>query len=156
MITWTRRISAPASARAIVMAWPMPLVPPVTKAVCPSRENSCSTEVMIAVVVSSAAYENQQYSSTAADDTLHIYGGRLDPWFTHWFICGINQPSFSVLTSQHRNMDELCEDRKTRRHFPLSARFATSRASTSHIATSGPTNHHDNQDPCKSAKKCFV
>lgn len=31
-------MSAPASARAIATAWPMPLVPPVMRAVCPSRE----------------------------------------------------------------------------------------------------------------------
>ena len=37
--TWTRRISAPASARARVIACPIPRVPPVTKAVCPSSEN---------------------------------------------------------------------------------------------------------------------
>jgi hypothetical protein len=36
--TWIKRMSAPASARAIATAWPMPLVPPVMRAVCPSRE----------------------------------------------------------------------------------------------------------------------
>lgn len=36
--TWTRRISAPASARAIAIDCPMPLVPPVTRAVWPSSE----------------------------------------------------------------------------------------------------------------------
>ena len=35
-------ISAPASARAIAAAWPIPLVPPVTRAVCPSNENNFS------------------------------------------------------------------------------------------------------------------
>ena len=37
--TWTRRISAPASARASAIARPIPRVPPVIKAVCPSSEN---------------------------------------------------------------------------------------------------------------------
>ena len=39
MFTCIRTISAPASARAMAAAWPIPLVPPVTRAVCPSREN---------------------------------------------------------------------------------------------------------------------
>ena len=37
--TCIKIISAPASARAMAAACPMPLVPPVTKAVCPSKEN---------------------------------------------------------------------------------------------------------------------
>lgn len=37
--TWTRRMSAPASARARATACPIPLVPPVIRAVWPSREN---------------------------------------------------------------------------------------------------------------------
>ena len=37
--TWTRRISAPASAKARAIARPIPRVPPVIKAVCPSSEN---------------------------------------------------------------------------------------------------------------------
>ena len=45
--TWTRRMFAPASASAIAIAWPMPRVPPVTRAVCPSRENSCCTDAMV-------------------------------------------------------------------------------------------------------------
>ena len=39
LFTWTRRISAPASAKASAMACPIPRVPPVIRAVCPSREN---------------------------------------------------------------------------------------------------------------------
>lgn len=39
--TWTRMMSAPASARAIAMDCPIPLVPPVTRAVCSLREKSC-------------------------------------------------------------------------------------------------------------------
>jgi len=39
--TWTSNTSAPDSANAIVMAWPIPLVPPVTKAVLPSKLKSC-------------------------------------------------------------------------------------------------------------------
>ncbi len=39
LFTCTRRISAPASAKASAMACPIPRVPPVTMAVCPSREN---------------------------------------------------------------------------------------------------------------------
>lgn len=38
MTTWTRIISAPASARAIAIAAPMPRVPPVMRAVLPWRE----------------------------------------------------------------------------------------------------------------------
>lgn len=62
------------------MAWPIPLVPPVTKAVCPSRENNCSTEVMIAgvvgvAVISYAAAHEDQDSSTVADNRLGLYGG---------------------------------------------------------------------------------
>jgi hypothetical protein len=34
-----RMMSAPASARPMATAWPMPLVPPVIKAVWPSNEN---------------------------------------------------------------------------------------------------------------------
>jgi hypothetical protein len=37
--TCIKIISAPASARAMAAACPMPLVPPVTRAVCPSKEN---------------------------------------------------------------------------------------------------------------------
>ena len=37
--TWTRRISAPASAKASAIARPIPRVPPVIKAVCPLSEN---------------------------------------------------------------------------------------------------------------------
>ena len=39
LFTWTRRISAPASAKARAIARPIPRVPPVIKAVCPSSEN---------------------------------------------------------------------------------------------------------------------
>ena len=39
VFTWTRRISAPASARASAMACPIPRVPPVIRAVCPLSEN---------------------------------------------------------------------------------------------------------------------
>ena len=49
IITWTSRISAPASARAIAMACPMPLVPPVTNAVFPSRENNCNVEPILLI-----------------------------------------------------------------------------------------------------------
>lgn len=45
-LTCTRRTSAPDSANASVMDWPMPRVPPVTNAVCPSRENSFCMEFM--------------------------------------------------------------------------------------------------------------
>lgn len=38
VFTWTKMMSAPASARAIATAWPMPLVAPVMRAVCPSSE----------------------------------------------------------------------------------------------------------------------
>jgi hypothetical protein len=47
--TWTRRMLAPASARARAMDWPIPRVPPVTRAVWPSRENSSCTAVMVKV-----------------------------------------------------------------------------------------------------------
>ena len=40
-------ISAPASANAIAIACPMPLVPPVTNAVWPSSENSFMTFVIL-------------------------------------------------------------------------------------------------------------
>ena len=44
--TWTSKMSAPASASAIAMACPIPLVPPVTRAVWPSSENNCCIEFM--------------------------------------------------------------------------------------------------------------
>jgi hypothetical protein len=47
LVTWTRRMSAPASARAMAMDWPMPRVPPVTRAVWPDSEKSCWTVVMV-------------------------------------------------------------------------------------------------------------
>jgi len=37
--TCIKMISAPHSASASAAAWPIPLVPPVITAVCPSREN---------------------------------------------------------------------------------------------------------------------
>lgn len=40
-------MSAPISASAIAIAWPIPLVPPVTRAVWPWRENKSWTEGMI-------------------------------------------------------------------------------------------------------------
>ncbi len=40
--TWTRRMSAPASARAMATDCPMPLVPPVTSAVSPLSEKRAS------------------------------------------------------------------------------------------------------------------
>ena len=43
--TCIRIISAPNSANAVALAWPMPLVPPVTTAVWPSRENIPNDEV---------------------------------------------------------------------------------------------------------------
>ena len=43
--TCIRIISAPHSANAMAAAWPMPLVPPVTTAVWPSRENIANDEV---------------------------------------------------------------------------------------------------------------
>lgn len=46
-LTWTRRMSAPASARARAIDWPMPRVPPVTRAVWPSSEKSCCTDAML-------------------------------------------------------------------------------------------------------------
>ena len=49
--TWIRMMSAPASASAIATACPMPLVPPVTRAVCPSREN-IAIVVLLAMTVS--------------------------------------------------------------------------------------------------------
>jgi hypothetical protein len=48
--TWTRRISAPASASAMAIAWPIPRVPPVTRAVWPDREKSSCTVVIVSVV----------------------------------------------------------------------------------------------------------
>lgn len=42
---------APASARASVIALPIPRVPPVTKAVCPSRENIENIDIEFAMVV---------------------------------------------------------------------------------------------------------
>lgn len=51
VFTWTRRILAPASARAIAIACPIPRVPPVTKAVWPSRLNSCCTDVIVLVLL---------------------------------------------------------------------------------------------------------
>jgi hypothetical protein len=45
--TCTRRMSAPASASARDMACPIPRVPPVTRAVWPSREKSCCTDVIV-------------------------------------------------------------------------------------------------------------
>ena len=47
--TCTRRMSAPASARAMAIAWPIPRVPPVTRTVWPEREKSSFTEVMMGV-----------------------------------------------------------------------------------------------------------
>lgn len=44
--TWTRIRSAPASARAMATAWPMPRVPPVTTAVWPSRENRLGVAIL--------------------------------------------------------------------------------------------------------------
>lgn len=41
--TCARMISAPASARATAIAWPIPRVPPVTRAIWPLRENSSVT-----------------------------------------------------------------------------------------------------------------
>jgi hypothetical protein len=46
-----RRMSAPASARAMAIEAPMPRVPPVTRAVWPSREKSCWVAFMVVVVV---------------------------------------------------------------------------------------------------------
>lgn len=43
-LTWTSRTSAPDSANAIAIDWPIPLVPPVTRAVLPSKLNSCWTD----------------------------------------------------------------------------------------------------------------
>lgn len=43
--TCIKSMSAPASARAIAAAWPIPLVPPVTRAVCPSKENNLAVAV---------------------------------------------------------------------------------------------------------------
>lgn len=48
-------MSAPASANAIAAAWPIPLVPPVTNAVCPSRENIFAVAVAIFVIDSLAS-----------------------------------------------------------------------------------------------------
>ena len=48
--TWTRRISAPASASAIATAWPIPRVAPVMRAVWPSRENIFWTLVVVDVI----------------------------------------------------------------------------------------------------------
>jgi len=45
--TWTSRMSAPASASAIAMACPIPRVPPVTRAVCPWRENIAITPAIL-------------------------------------------------------------------------------------------------------------
>lgn len=45
--TWTRIRSAPASARAMATAWPMPRVPPVTTAVWPSRENRLGVAMLV-------------------------------------------------------------------------------------------------------------
>ena len=45
--TCIRMISAPASASAIAAAWPIPRVPPVIKAVCPSRENIAAVAAAI-------------------------------------------------------------------------------------------------------------
>lgn len=47
--TCTRMRSAPASARAMAMAWPMPRVPPVRRAVCPSREKSALVAIAVTV-----------------------------------------------------------------------------------------------------------
>jgi hypothetical protein len=44
-------MSAPASARAMAMDWPMPRVPPVTRAVWPDREKSCWTVVMVVMLL---------------------------------------------------------------------------------------------------------
>lgn len=52
MLTCTRSTSAPASANAIAIAWPIPRVPPVTRAVFPSREKSCWTEFILPGVLS--------------------------------------------------------------------------------------------------------
>ena len=46
--TWTKRMWwAPASARAMAMAWPMPRVPPVTTAVWPWREKRFEMESIV-------------------------------------------------------------------------------------------------------------
>ena len=55
--TCIRMISAPASARAMAMAAPMPRVPPVTTAVLPSKENIDGKErgdAMLAIVFKTA------------------------------------------------------------------------------------------------------
>lgn len=49
--TWTSIISAPASARATAIACPIPLVPPVTRAVFPWSENSEDIGVEAAIVL---------------------------------------------------------------------------------------------------------
>jgi hypothetical protein len=69
-------MSAPASARAIAIAWPIPRVPPVTSAVCPSRENNCITGAMIVVVVSFFDIQKpilEHGRPTAFHDTPHLY-----------------------------------------------------------------------------------
>lgn len=45
--TWMRIKSAPASARPIAISAPIPLVPPVMKAVFPFRENISRTGVLM-------------------------------------------------------------------------------------------------------------
>jgi hypothetical protein len=51
LITWIKTTSAPASASAIAMAWPMPRVPPVTTALRPSSEKrDCRALAMMLVL----------------------------------------------------------------------------------------------------------
>jgi hypothetical protein len=61
--TCIKIISAPHSANAIAASCPIPLVPPVIKAVCPSRENIENAEAV-------AILENDVYFSTHV--TLHL------------------------------------------------------------------------------------
>ena len=55
--TCTNTMSAPASARAKAIAWPMPRVPPVTRAVLPVKENK---DVTVAAIVGIICAEEKE------------------------------------------------------------------------------------------------
>ena len=58
--TCIKIIFAPHSANAIATAWPMPLVPPVTTAVWPSRENIANAEELAIVRIDFCRIESLQ------------------------------------------------------------------------------------------------
>ena len=66
-------MSAPASARAMAMAWPMPRVPPVTTAVCPVSEKSEETVAAILIVVLCVSTETRHGTQSFILPTRGVY-----------------------------------------------------------------------------------